>query len=378
MISITDLTPSAELTLHTLRSAKFIYPTPFQLALSPGLFTGQQVLRFVPNKRLVAFGTWQGKPVVGKIFFGKNAAQHYQNEIAGIQALQSKGIPTPAIFKEITCHDPRIKLLCIERLFGIQTLEEVLLQKKAAPDQLAFLKIIMQQFVTLHQAGLVQGDPHLKNFLLMNNTIFMIDGSRIQMFAGAVPKQESLHNLGLFFSLLGPAYAVYQAELYTYYAEIRQWPQDAQDFGIMQAAQLKLKQEHLARLTEKIFSTSRDYISFKTSNRAGMINRAYASPALIDFLHQPQTVHQHTGKKCLSTDKQVTQLQVTFDARDYLIKCYHQKTYWQQSRAAKEWQLNHELHFLGKLQSKPVAFLEKKFLGITLESFFILEMSSAD
>jgi hypothetical protein len=62
-----------------------------ELALADGsVFFVENEIRFLPNSRLVVFGTWQGKACVAKIFFHpKYAKRHFEREAAGIKMLEA-------------------------------------------------------------------------------------------------------------------------------------------------------------------------------------------------------------------------------------------------------------------------------------------------
>ena len=42
-------------------------------------------LRVLPDQRYVARAQWQGKTVLAKLFIGKKAKKHYQQELQGLQ-----------------------------------------------------------------------------------------------------------------------------------------------------------------------------------------------------------------------------------------------------------------------------------------------------
>ncbi|MHB1222231.1 MAG: hypothetical protein ACYC0J_09575, partial [Gammaproteobacteria bacterium] len=51
-----------------LSSAKFSFDSPFRLGLMGNqIFIAERVVRILPKKRIVAFGTWEGKHVVAKL-----------------------------------------------------------------------------------------------------------------------------------------------------------------------------------------------------------------------------------------------------------------------------------------------------------------------
>src|SRR5260221_11392436 len=71
----------------------------FQLPLHDceGMLVCQEVIRIIPNKRLVAARKWRDKEVVAKLFYGRHAARHAQREKAGINALLMGGVLPPPL-----------------------------------------------------------------------------------------------------------------------------------------------------------------------------------------------------------------------------------------------------------------------------------------
>ena len=109
------------LTWDDLHAAKFAFNKPFCLCLSDNqIFFSEQVVRVIPKKRMVAFGTWHDKPVVAKLFFDpKQAKRHMEKDIAGIKSLQKNKIPTPELLYEGYADNKHIYVLIFERIMDV-------------------------------------------------------------------------------------------------------------------------------------------------------------------------------------------------------------------------------------------------------------------
>jgi hypothetical protein len=96
--------------------------TPFSLRVASDVRQTEmecgRILRYLPGKRLVCAGVWNGQQVVVKIFLHKNKGQiHCQRDVQGIAALHNAGVHAPALlFQGITCPDnqPVLVLECIQ------------------------------------------------------------------------------------------------------------------------------------------------------------------------------------------------------------------------------------------------------------------------
>ena len=61
------------------------------------VFVGDQLLRVIPDKRVVLAGPWQTIPAVAKLFLQTDAVKKAQREQKGLLALQAAQIKTPTI-----------------------------------------------------------------------------------------------------------------------------------------------------------------------------------------------------------------------------------------------------------------------------------------
>ena len=158
-----------EITWHKLIHANRMIPVPFQLTLAEQDYPVycDEVVRIIPGKRLVAFGTWDDKPIVAKLFFEPaNAKRHAIRELLGIEALVTAHIPTPKLLYRGTVQKKRVQVLIFEKILNARTLDEIW-QEKTSPQELALLMYAVTiELATQHVLGIVQRDLHLKNLLL--------------------------------------------------------------------------------------------------------------------------------------------------------------------------------------------------------------------
>lgn len=161
-------TASSARTWKELHLADFTFNAPFTLQLSDDqALHAEEVVRMVPKRRMVVFGTWQGKAIVAKLFLDKKrAAIHIAKELNGVRALQENKIPTPAVLFQGESQDKKIQVLIFERIFNAESLEACWLasQHESLRELFYLLQPVIIEIATQHVLGVLQHDMHLKNF----------------------------------------------------------------------------------------------------------------------------------------------------------------------------------------------------------------------
>src|SRR5579872_671392 len=101
-----------------LLKASFGFSTPFSLNLAhhDQLLFCEEVVRIIPKKRLVVFGRWNNQPIVAKLFFSRQAKQHLERELKGVNALIHAKIPSPALLHSDSTSDHSVQILIFEHL----------------------------------------------------------------------------------------------------------------------------------------------------------------------------------------------------------------------------------------------------------------------
>jgi tRNA A-37 threonylcarbamoyl transferase component Bud32 len=373
---------TASFTWKTLQAIKFNFNSPFQLNLADGdILIAESVARLIPKRRLVVYGRWQNKPVVAKIFFhAQHARRHMQKDIAGVKMLKENKVPTPTLYYEGVSQDKRIYVLIFERIFDAENLETVWQQRKNENDLLPELKSVIIELATQHVLGVLQHDMHLKNFLLTEKIIYTLDGAQIELFSHLLPKKASINNLALFLSQLGVGVEAYQEKLFRHYAKARGWLLKEDDIGELFLLIKHWDEERWERFEKKIFRESSDFCPLCDISTFGMYNRHEATPELMDFFKNPDMAFSHPSMKMLKEGRSSTVIKVTLGDRDFVIKRYNMKNVahrlrraFRPSRAMKSWRLAQKLNLFGVRTAKPVAFLEKRLLGLRGKSYYVTQ-----
>lgn len=373
------------LTWRDLHAAKFGFDAPFNLNLADDqVFSAEKVIRMIPKKRIVAFGLWQGKSVVAKLFFNpRHVRRHIQKELIGVKTLRENKIPTPPLCYNGYSADKRIYVLMFLRIHEAQNLEEIWRNKESIDALLPLLRAVTVELATQHVLGVLQQDMHLKNFLATEKTIFSLDGGKIKHFSYLLPKIPSMNNLALFLSQLGVGTEKYQEKLFRYYAKSRGWLLKKEDKIELFLSIKKWNELRWQRYKKKIFRNSSDFASIQDRRTNAMYDRRYAGLEFFAFLNNPDAVFNHSTAKILKAGRSSTVIKVILDRHELVIKRYNIKSLWhflrrclRPTRAAKCWRLAHKFNLFGVATAKPIAFIEKICLGLRGKSYFVMEYVS--
>lgn len=373
-----------EISWKQLRRANRATPVPFLLPLNGNEFPFEceEVVRIIPGKRLVLFGIWNEQHVVAKLFFEpRNAKRHFERELEGVEILMASGVPTPKLLFSGSALKNHVQVLIFERIMDAQNLEDIW-QDKTSPQELELLmEAVILELATQHVLGIVQHDLHFKNLLIKNNQIYTLDGGSIEcIIHEPLSKPDSLDHLGLFFTQLGVGTEELQGHLFEIYAKSRGWLVKKADIKLLKNAIKKWTAQRWKNYERKIV---RNCTAFKRVSKATaliMYAQEYTSPDFLNVLANPEAVFSDPKTEVLKSGRTTTVVKYMVDGKTLVIKRYNIKDAWhwarrslRQTRAARSWRLANLLRLFGVPTAKPVAFIEKRFLGLRNKSYFIME-----
>ncbi len=372
-----------ELALKTLVRADSVKLKPFQLALQdvPERLDCHEMIRIIPGKRLVAMGTWGGKEVVAKLFYGRGKAKrHLERDVAGIDALMQANVPTPRILYKGSALSQRIQIVLFEKIMGAKSLETIWQEQKNSDKFVKLLRKVIIELATQHVLGILQRDLHLKNFLATDKRIYTLDGGGIEEFPDILDKNQSMDNLGLFFAQLGVGTEHLQRTLFKAYAKARGWRIKQADFDFLQAAVLSKNNERWMRYKKKIMRTCSSFVRVKKLKQVLIYDRDYQSDIFLDLLHNPERFFTQPTVSILKAGRSATVAKLMLDGRQLVVKRYNIKNGWhglrrclRATRAETSWRLSQKLRLFGISTAKPVAYVENRLFGLRGSSYFIME-----
>jgi len=338
-------------------------------------------VRHVPKRRCVCRGIWQGKRVFVKLFFGDKARHYAQRDINGVQHFQQGGILTPEILLKSEITQPAGFAVVFEEVVAAEN-AEVLWLDASEREQLALAQLLMQTLAAHHQAGLLQTDLYLKNFLVDGEKIYSIDGDGVRRYS-ALTNGKALTNL----SQLLSKFDVLMLEkslptLLEAYGRARAWvvyPNDADVQAKVNAARRKATN---AYADKKVFRQCTDVTIHMTARVVIAVSSVFSSLPIptgvtgIDgFLKHRSLIKD--GNTCTVALAQLGSHQV-------VIKRYNIKGFWhgisrafRKTRAATSWGNAHRLQLLGLETAKPIALIETRPFGLRGKAYFLSEYIDA-
>ena len=369
-----------------LRTATYGFDRPFQLHLADNqVFYADKVVRLVPGRRMVAFGTWLGKSAVVKIFLdASQSKRHRESELAGIELLHYNNIPTPLLYHQGQSQTGRLHVLIFERIHHASNLYDMWQHKNHLDEVMPALKAVVVEIATQHVLGIMQHDLHLKNFLVGEKAIYSLDGSQIEKLPYLIPKKSSMKHFALLLSQLSVASEALQESLFHHYAKQRGWLLKEEDFHELTYLVKQWNKERSCRYEKKIFRDSTQFSRLRRRGKRGMYDRDYASANFMHFLKNPESAFTDRETVILKAGRSSTVVKIILDDRELVVKRYNMKSKWhrlrrmlRKTRAFQSWRLAQKLRLFGIATAKPVAFIENYLLLFHGTSYFVTEYVSS-
>jgi tRNA A-37 threonylcarbamoyl transferase component Bud32 len=370
-----------------LRSAGREVKVPFRVTLQgnegPAELICSQVVRILPEKRLVCFGEWNRQQVVAKFFMDpKSAKRHCTREERGLNALIDAGIKAPAqVFKGMLSPDG-FPVLGLQRITSAKDFLTVWEQAGSTDKRAGLLRRAMAVIAAQHEAGLKQDDPHLKNFLWTEDALFTIDGDAVNTRGLGKPLTipESLENLGLFFAQFYPRFDGLFPGAFVLYAEHRTWPVDDDLSARLLKSICSQRNSRKKTYLKKIYRECSAFVCQRAWNRFTVCDRVFYNEAMARFLSGPD--HLMNSGRFLKKGNTSTVVIVEVDGRDMVVKRYNIKNPWhgfkrsfRLTRAWISWRNAHRLASFGISTPRPIALVEKRLGPFRSTAYFITEYS---
>ncbi len=340
-----------------------------------------QVVRSVPKRRCVCKALWQGKSVYAKLFFGDKAAQYALRDVRGVEALQKAKILTPKILKQSKVPQLKAYVVIFEAISPSESAEAVW---ESANE---FVRIelahqLVQVVAQHHEAGLLQTDMYLKNFLIQYDAIYTIDGDGVRFVEKLSIKKAQVNLCQLLSKLDVLTIDSQLPSLLETYANARPWQPSLEINAVKKMIEAARKKASSAYADEKVFRQCTDVDIVKTKNVFVALS---AKDATIDFPQSAVALDSYLNEVNLIKDGNTcTVFSAKIGALDAVIKRYNIKGFWhgvgrafRRTRASISWANAHRLQLLGLPTARPIALIETKWLGLKGKAYFLTEYVDA-
>ncbi len=353
----------------------------FELSLSDAsVLEVQEVVRYLPAKRLVVKAVWNMRHVYAKIFFGKNFSKYARRDQQGVLLLEKFKILTPPLLFVEELPGGEGGILIFEEIVGSVNAE--LYFQHNSSSHMFVAKHVIRTLAQHHNNKIIQTDLYLKNFLIDGDDIYTLDGDGIRHYP-KLNKSRALANLAVILSKFDVLeIEAWLPKLLKLYADARGWEitPDLNDVrAIINQQRIRFASHYADR---KVFRQCTDIAVYYSSLYFQAIARRFdlkqlpisveACNALID-----SGIRLKSGNTC-------TVSLATVEGVLVVVKRYNIKSFWhgigrafRQTRAAASWANAYRLNTLGILTPKPIALIEKRFFGLRGKAYFLSEFIDA-
>jgi len=340
-----------------------------------------QVVREVPQKRLVCKCVWQGQVVYAKFFLGKKAELYAWRDMRGIDALQKANILTPKILKQSSVPEHSAYVVIFEGISPSQSAEAVW----SNANEFVRLELAHQLIHVVaqhHEAGLLQTDMYLKNFLIQYDAIYSIDGDGIRSIDKLSIKKAQANLCQLLSKLDVLTIDSQLPSLLETYANARPWRPPLNINKVKKRIEAGRQKATSRFADQKVFRQCTDVNIMSSKNTFIAVSSHYSALVLPTTASQLDECFTQTniikdGNTCTVALVSIAPLRV-------VIKRYNVKNSWhgvsrafRQTRASASWANAHRLSLLGLATAKPVALIETRTLGVNREAYFLTEYVDA-
>jgi tRNA A-37 threonylcarbamoyl transferase component Bud32 len=355
----------------------------FDLSLSDGTsLNNLHVVRCVANRRIVCRGDWSGEPIYAKIFIGENHQRYAKRDASGVERLSNAGILTPPLLHQVAESD--IHVLIYKAIIDGRNAHDV--YSVANFDQRCELAARLTKAVAQHHnAGLMQTDLYLKNFLIEGDQIYTLDGDAIRPLPHMLCQRAALNNLAL---LLSKFDVLEMQECLETLAAIYVRNRSGRNIDVRRLGQLVMR--HRQRVVKtyaerKVFRQCTDVQVSLTWNRFLAISHQAFSQDLQHTLSSgPDSLMLQHGSQILKGGNTCTVSLAEINHQKVVIKRYNIKSFWhlmgrfwRPSRASISWTNAHRLLMHGIATAKPMALMEQRFGPLRGKAYFIAEYVEA-
>ncbi len=348
-------------------------------------------LRLLPGRRLTALSVCGGMEYIIKIFLSNRYAQkEFRSELRGYELLHDYSYDMPSRIYHGPASDG-VSIIIYEYLDQARTLSDIFSHQPPVDGagKKYFLQL-MDLFVRFRKDRLVHRDPHLGNFLLRGDTIYIVDMGAIYKVYNKYLISESMSlgrnyriaasisinnqhlmdkNLALMFARFPKALHIESLYLKSYLRELNKGDSEAHARVLvkwMERRQQGLESKFLGNIYRE--KTSGECTAFHVRSdryRRLIINRHYLQDELINFISDVGNVFNNENTVLLKQESTKTVGIVSVDSRQYVVRRYNipnfvhrLKLMGYENQVSRSWRNAHRLQFRGMRTAKPVALME--------------------
>lgn len=352
------------------------FAMPFDLTINDDCYTCSEILRLLPDKRLVVKAENNGQQLVIKLFVkSKKGERELAREKRGYQLATQAGINVPQLVFAVD----NMQDYCAIAYRYLKNAKPFANKKKTLSihvDELLHLT------AKLHNFGIVQNDFHLGNILLVEEDLYLIDLASVtgQEQGKSLDKATSLANLAMLVVQFKPKQQQIMVNRLQQYYCARNWLFDADEKSLFNKYVDKAWQKRKTNYFSKRFRNCTMTAYKKTFLQEYAFRRSFFEDAGDEFINKIDELV--SNGQILKAGNSATVVQVEYAGKKLVIKRYNIKSFWhflkrcyRPSRAAISWRNGNLLQLLGVATPKPLGFIENRMGFFRKNAYLICERS---
>ena len=352
---------------------------PFELPINGSTLRCIELLRHLAGKRLVCGGTLDDREVVAKIYVDPTRARvHAAREARGARAMLARGVRTADLLATACVGEAHI--VVYERIAPARTASEAWDATLHESERADLFRKLVEAVALQHNAGLLQEDLHLGNFLLREDEVYTLDAAAIAVQRGPIAQAKALDNLALLCAQLPPEHDGAALAVFDNYARVRNWSITPRDRATLRRAIARRRERRERLYLKKIFRGSSAFVSRKHFDHYYVCDRRDYSEAMQKALDDPESLFANA--RYLKRGNTATVVVTHIGERQVVIKRYNLKNAvhglkraFQPTRAAISWRNAQRLRFYDIATPRPIALIEQRIGPLRRVSYFITECS---
>jgi len=359
---------------------------PFSIRIEPDTPDGEAeevvclgMLRGLANKRGVYDGRWKDRAVIVKVFSDVLKARlHMMREWRGLRILQSRGLnsPKPLLRGKSSEHG---WVTVAEKISGSETARALWDNAANVEEKSKILTGIAGQLARQHDAGVVQKDLHLSNFLIRGQEVFALDPAQMRFLCRQVGKKRSITQLALLASVAPRKDTSIVEAVSDEYARTRGWEFHERDRDLFYRKLTQCRRRGIERALKKCLRTNKRHKRIEPRGRRGVAERRFYET--VDFGELLQGIDRMMeAGRILKRGNTSFVSRVNLAGRDVVIKRYNNKGLIHSlrhtikgSRAKRCWLNANRLLMLKVATPKPLAYIERRKGPIVWLTYFLSE-----
>lgn len=331
----------------------------------------EQILRWLPGRRLVIKALHRGEPLLLKLFApSKKGWRELSREQHGYKVCKAAGVAVPTE-KLISNDFAGCLAVAYEFIADACPFELV------SNNQAQMIPALLQLMVHCHQAGIYQHDIHTDNILMTPHGLLLIDLASVRGLAGqSLSTRKSLSNLARLVAQFVPDQQQLILKKLNLYYQARGWTYgqaERENFkSLLNKAWQKRKETYLSKCFRACTMTA----YFKDKYLEYAFKRSFFKQIGKQAVRDIDVLVER-GKR-LKDGNSATVVMTEMAGRKVVIKRYNIKSYWhflkrcwRPSRAANAWRQGNLLQLLGIPTPEVLGFVERRLGPLRKQAYLL-------